>query len=51
MATDKPYSDAAVLYMDSDSFRLFEEGNISGNKEAKEEVIPPNINNEEKINP
>ena len=49
IATDKPYSCAAVLYIVSDSFIPLVEGNNTGNIEAKEEVIPPRINSIEKI--
>jgi len=47
-ATDKPYSVAAVLYMDRESLILFVEGNIIGNIDAKEDVIPPRISKVEK---
>ena len=43
-AIDKPYPDAAVLYIVNDSFTELVEGKMTGNKEANEEVIPPRIN-------
>ncbi len=48
-ATDNPYSEAAVLKIVNDSCVEFVEGKITGNNEAKEDVIPPIMSSVESI--
>lgn len=43
-ATDRPYSEAEVLYIVKGTLTLLIEGNSTGNNDASDDVIPPTIN-------